>query len=438
MIGIWRRAAALAALLAGAAHGRPVEDPPTAARPPAPAEAAPAREAEAVPSMRAVEEPGKSMALEVASRRFTPPPGAPGPDVLLVGVVHIGEGGYYDGLEKLLATQDLVLYESVMPPGARGAAGGDPGRRAATTRNTMLYAAALLGDFRRKNGRYPADLAELRAGAGAEDPRIADWIDALADAWGRPLEYAAGAEGGGFALTSRGADGRPGGAGDDEDVAVTAETPLDPARFSWSGTRIQAELAAALGMRFQLDEIDYGPAHFRCSDMDLDQLDAAFRARGAEFSEIAGGLTGTSLFGRLAVFMLRLVRVADIFLEGAIADSMKVTMIEAFSDEKVIDQLMARAGPGLAEVLIDERNQVVVDDLKAAIAGEPGLRSVAIFYGAGHMPDLAERLRAQLGYVPAETTWLRAMEVDLAASAMGAEQLESIRRSVRRQMQLGW
>jgi pheromone shutdown protein TraB len=130
--------------------------------------------------------------------------------------------------------------------------------------------------------------------------------------------------------------------------------------------------------------------------------------------------------------------VADVFLEGAIADSMKVMMIEVFSDEKVIDELMARAGPGLAKVLIEDRNQVVVDDLKAVIADRPGLRTVAIFYGAGHMADLARRLQAQLGYQPGDTTWLTAMEVDLARSAMGAEQLESLRRTIRRQMRMAW
>ncbi len=388
--------------------------------------------------MRAVEEAGKSMALEVAARRFVAPAGSAGPDVILVGVVHIGERSFYEKLQKLLGEQDLVLYESVMPPGARGAAGGDPQRRPQTTRNTMLFVAALLGDFRKQHERFPADFKELNQFVGPQDARMSHWLAALADGWGGPIEYAPREEGRDFVLSSRGADGQPGGAGEAEDLTVTAETPLDPAQISWAGSRIQAELAAALGMTFQLDAVDYGRDNFTCSDMDLDQLDAALRVQGAEFSEIAGGLTGTSLFGRFAVFLLRLMRVADVFLEGAIADSMKVMMIEMFSDEKVIEEMMARAGPGLAKVLIEERNQVVVDDLKAVIADRPGLRTVAIFYGAGHMPDLARRLQEQLVYRPAETTWLTAMQVDLARSAMGAEQLESLRRTIRRQMRLSW
>ncbi len=388
--------------------------------------------------MRAVEEAGRSMALEVAARRFAAPAGSSGPDVVLVGVVHIGERAFYDKLQALLGEQDLVLYESVMPPGARGAAGGDPQRRPQTTRNTMLFVAALLGDFRKQHERYPADFKELDRFVGPQDARLSHWLAALADGWGRPIEYAPREEGRGFVLSSRGADGQPGGAGEAEDLTVTAETPLDPAQISWAGSRIQAELAAALGMTFQLDALDYGRDNFMCSDMDLDQLEAALRVQGAEFSEIAGGLTGTSLFGRFAVFLLRMMRVADVFLEGAIADSMKVMMIELFSDEKVIDDLLARAGPGLAKVLIEERNQVVVDDLKAVLADRPGLRTVAVFYGAGHMADLARRLQEQLGYRPAETTWLTAMQVDLARSAAGAEQLESFRRMIRRQMRLGW
>jgi type II secretion system (T2SS) protein G len=433
--------AVLVASLYAPARGRPVEEPPprTAEPPPAVvAEQPQAPTGKADACMRAVEEPGKMLRLQVAARRFVAEGPAPRPEVTLVGVVHIGERPFYDQVQRLLGKQDLVLYESVMPPGARGAAGGDAARRPQSTRSTMGFVASLLGDFKKRNDRYPADLKELKNSARLRDARVAQWLGALADAWGRPIEYASLDQGRGFVLTSLGADGRPGGEDEAADLRVTGDTPLDPALAAWGADRIQGELAAALGLSFQLDAIDYGPDNFQCSDMDLDQLDAALRAEGADFGEIAGGLTGTSLFGKFAVFMLRLVRVADVFLDGAIADSMKVMVIELFSDETIIDELMARAGPGLAKVLIGSRNQVVVDDLKAAIERRPGLRSVAIFYGAGHMPDLAQRLQEQLGYRADTAEWFTAMEVDLARSAMGPEQLDSMRRMIRRQVRMGW
>ena len=58
--------------------------------------------------MRSVEEPGRSMALEIAARTFvSSTPGAPA--IVLVGVSHIGEHRLYAGLQSLLEGHDVVL-----------------------------------------------------------------------------------------------------------------------------------------------------------------------------------------------------------------------------------------------------------------------------------------------------------------------------------------
>ncbi|MHC4612288.1 MAG: hypothetical protein ACYTAU_01750 [Planctomycetota bacterium] len=95
---------------------------------------------------------------------------------------------------------------------------------------------------------------------------------------------------------------------------------------------------------------------------------------------------------------------------------------------------MVQFGEGFADVIIGERNQVVVDDVKAILAGEPEVESIAIFYGAAHMPDLARRLDEQLGYRPADAEWFTAFEVNLAASALSPQQLRSLRRMIRMQL----
>jgi hypothetical protein len=37
-----------------------------------------------------------------------------------------------------------------------------------------------------------------------------------------------------------------------------------------------------------------------------------------------------------------------------------------------------------------------------------GKRKIAIFYGAGHLPDFRERLENEFGYRPVKTTWVDA------------------------------
>ncbi|MCA9295898.1 MAG: hypothetical protein KC983_05260, partial [Phycisphaerales bacterium] len=118
--------------------------------------------------------------------------------------------------------------------------------------------------------------------------------------------------------------------------------------------------------------------------------------------------------------------------DGAITDTFKVVLIEMLGDESLIDASMGQLGEGFGEVIINERNQVVIDDLKALIANEPEIRSVAIFYGAGHMQDMEQRLIEQLSYEPSEANWLRAIDVNLNESAVSPREIRQLRVMMRR------
>jgi hypothetical protein len=398
---------ALVALVGAPAMGRPVEDAP----------------AEAGPFMRAVDVPGRSMALEVAARTYVGP--APGSArIVLVAVSHVGERQLYEGLQDLLAGHDVVLYESVKPAGTGGARGADDAERVESTRAAMRFLAAVLAQHREVRQRYPAALDELAEFAAAADPRLAEWLaGARTDAWGGAVTYRLEAGGHGFVLTSLGGDGRPGGAGTAADLLVTSDTALEAVGLEGDGDNLQVELARALSLEFQLDAIDYARPNFRSSDMALDELERALEARGVDFAPISGSLTGSSLLGRAAVLILRLVRLLDdFFFEGAIADGAKAMLIEAFSDETLIEQSLLQVGRGFMDVIVGERNQVVVDDVKAILADEPEVGSIAILYGAAHMPDLARRLDEQLGYRPAGEEWFTAFRVNVSASALSPQQ----------------
>ncbi len=80
----------------------------------------------------------------------------------------------------------------------------------------------------------------------------------------------------------------------------------------------------------------------------------------------------------------------------------------------------------------------MIDQLKSIRELEPDIKSVGIFYGAAHMPDMADRLREQLGYEASEQTWVTAIEVDLTKSAVPPAQLEFLRQMFKRQLQQQW
>ena len=68
----------------------------------------------------------------------------------------------------------------------------------------------------------------------------------------------------------------------------------------------------------------------------------------------------------------------------------------------------------MQEVLIAGRNKVVMKKLAETLRN-PGARSIAIFYGAGHNPDLERRLAAE-GFVAVADEWIPAWDIRSPAS----------------------
>jgi hypothetical protein len=370
------------------------------------------------------------------------------PKVCLVGVAHIGDRGYYRAVQALLRDYDIVLYESVKPAGTAGAAAETDEQRRQSTEAALEFIGGVIADFHASRNRYPADLEELQAFAPTVDPRLPGFLDAaLTDAWGHPILYAA-ADGNGlrspedgdlaatpspppYLLVSLGADGEPGGEGAAADLILEDPAGIEPATGE-RGEGLQTQLADALGLAFQLNALDYGGPGWRCSDMSIDQLQREMDARGLDFSLIEDSLAGSSLPAQIVRVLLGLVRFADAFLDGAVSDTVKVLLIELLGDESTLELGFDQFGEGFTEVIVDLRDQVVIDDLKALIEVGTRADSVAILYGAGHLPDLAQRLSSQLGYTRGEARWLRAIEVDLTTSAVSERDVNQLRLLVRR------
>ena len=99
------------------------------------------------PYLRVVEEKsGAVVRLELAVREFAPPATEAGkPRVFLAGAVHVGEKSFYEGLQKFLDAQDVVLFEGVKPPGSGAAeqdvGGGTDAERAAATKLRVRFIA---------------------------------------------------------------------------------------------------------------------------------------------------------------------------------------------------------------------------------------------------------------------------------------------------------
>lgn len=98
------------------------------------------------------------VALQTATVRYLAATGEGDVTVDLIGVVHIGDRGYYQKLNKQFEQYDVVLYELVAPPGTRIPKGGKAasGNPVALLQSAMKFVLSLESqteqiDYTRKN-----------------------------------------------------------------------------------------------------------------------------------------------------------------------------------------------------------------------------------------------------------------------------------------------
>jgi hypothetical protein len=203
---------------------------------------------------------------------------------------------------------------------------------------------------------------------------------------------------------------------------------------------LQTSLATSLGLVFQLDTIDYDRPNFRHSDLsirEIRELLAEPRGSGGgdageDFDNLLSMMQGDSFMNVVMQFGLGIVASSP-----KLQAMSKVTLIELITEMGGDPSRLGAISPELKqllEVLIQKRNQRVMDDLKTALKEVGRKGSVSVFYGTGHMPEMETRLRKELHYQPVEDTWFAPITVNLTEAGISASELEFIRGIIRSQM----
>jgi hypothetical protein len=389
--------------------------------------------------LRIVDDPSRTISLEIASRTFVHKD-ATKPTIALVSVAHIADQSFYDAIAEKLAAFDIVLYEAVAPAGVRASGGATTEEKVDSARQSLTFIASLIEKHRAARGEYPADLDALEGFVATLEPIVRNWfLHAIVDPWGQRIIYQRTEEDPGFELFSRGP--LPDKVAADSDRNPASENSI---HFDGHGmvhplprdeSNLQKQLAEALGLAYQLESLPYDSPNWHISDITAEDLFRAFSGTDVDFDAFGGTLAGTSIPARLVGMLLRFIRMLDTMYEGAISDMVKVLFIEILGDEELVQASMKQMGADFGRILIDKRNQIVIDDLAALLENKREVESVAILYGAAHMPDLAERLADQLDYSPEGAVWLRAITVDLTESRIDQRQLMQMRSMIRRMMQ---
>ncbi len=195
---------------------------------------------------------------------------------------------------------------------------------------------------------------------------------------------------------------------------------------------LQQNLAKWFDLRFQLTEIVYTRPHFVHADMVAEDLLPRTSAKKPATTPGAGAGSEPEAEAEAAKpsspipgapanaeGLMKMLESYGPMLEqmlgrpGPMRDRLKRQLAQMLGTADVGAMLGTVLPKGLTNLLIDQRNDIVMERLaeQREKLGAQRQANIAIFYGAGHMKDLEQRL-VKLGYRRAGGRWLRAWRVN--------------------------
>jgi hypothetical protein len=172
-------------------------------------------------------------------------------------------------------------------------------------------------------------------------------------------------------------------------------------------TGLQTGMTRLLELEFQLAEIDYQRDNMVHADMSPEQFRESMQRRGE---------TVTTMFMRMLGYAMARqsqdaanntdAKLLMALLDPDRANALKSVMAEQFED---MDGMLGFFDGPDGSTIITERNRVAMNVLREQI--DAGKKKIAIFYGAGHMPNFERRLEDELGMERGDARWLTAWDL---------------------------
>jgi len=182
---------------------------------------------------------------------------------------------------------------------------------------------------------------------------------------------------------------------------------------------MQNGMKDVLGLDHQLEEIDYTAENMVHADMSPDEFNKSMSDRGESFLGMMFRFIGQNMVHQTQAKKGSKNAEAEMLMALFSKDrdlALKRVLAEQFED---LEQSMAAFNGKDGSTIITERNKVALDKLAAEL--QASKKHIAIFYGAGHMPDFEERLAANFGMQRTEEKWFDAWDLTAGKQPQEAE-----------------
>ncbi len=183
-------------------------------------------------------------------------------------------------------------------------------------------------------------------------------------------------------------------------------------------TGAQLTLTRALGLSFQLDEIDYGANNLVHADLSPDELLDSMEERGESLYVYFWRMFYASV-QQASEDPLGLKSLSN--LDTALLADTDNPLKVAFAYEMTNVRTLGNALEGTSgSAVIAARNQRAIEKLVERM--DLGDTQVGIFYGVGHMPDFERRLVSDMRFEYEGTRWVNAWRLDEPADLSSGQE----------------
>jgi hypothetical protein len=182
---------------------------------------------------------------------------------------------------------------------------------------------------------------------------------------------------------------------------------------------LQTLMRTVLHLESQTEQIDYTRKNFVHADLSPEEMLQAMRQRGESGLTLALGVAA-DILRQQNLQELRQGKAGavgeDLDPLGLLFDPQAAGKLKRLLAQQLatLDDENGGLGQTLNNLLIVDRNKAALRVFQKELA--KGRKHIAIFYGAGHMPDMERRLLADFGLRRQGTTWLRAWDLQAAGS----------------------
>jgi hypothetical protein len=170
---------------------------------------------------------------------------------------------------------------------------------------------------------------------------------------------------------------------------------------------VQNGMKGVLDLEHQMERIDYTKANMVHADMSPEQFNKSMADRGESFLGMMFKMMGQGMALQARAQSQGKSSFEGNVLSALFSNNRPLAMKRAFAEQfEDLEASMGALTDKEGSTIITERNKVALRKLDEAI--KSGKRKIAIFYGAGHLPDIEGRLSADFGLERTRERWLTA------------------------------